>query len=79
MGWENLARGLQMVRLTRLSGKPFVLNADRILFVEEAPDTTITLENKERVLVKDSANDVIRKVIDYQRTIRSFPTMTPQA
>lgn len=64
-----------MIRLTRLNGKPFVLNAERILYVEETPDTTITLENKERVLVKESVVDVVRKSVEYQRAIRTLAAL----
>jgi flagellar protein FlbD len=64
-----------MIRLTRLSGRPFVLNADRILYVEETPDTIITLDTKERVLVKDSAKDVVDRVIVWYRTVRTFGPM----
>lgn len=64
-----------MIKLTRLSGKPFALNAERILYVEETPDTIVTLENKERILVKESADDVIARVIEYQRQVRSFAAL----
>ncbi len=61
-----------MIRLTRLSGRPFVLNAERILYIEEAPDTIITLDNKERVLVKDKTDEIIKRVIEYYHGIRTF-------
>jgi flagellar protein FlbD len=64
-----------MIRLTRLSGRPFVLNADRILYIEETPDTIITLDTKERVLVKDSAKEVIERVVRYYQTIRTFGSL----
>ena len=70
--WYWTAR---MIKLTRLSGRPFILNVDRILFVEETPDTMITLDTKEKVIVKDSADDVIRRVIDYYRTVHSFSAL----
>jgi len=68
LGLWNLA----MIRLTRLNGRPFVLNADRILYVEETPDTVITLDTKERVLVKDSTKEVVERVIKYYQSIRTF-------
>lgn len=64
-----------MIRLTRINGKAFVLNADRVLYLEETPDTIITLDTKERVIVKDSVDDVIGRIIEYHRTIRSFTAM----
>ena len=32
-----------MIRLTHLTGKPFVANAELVKFVEETPDTVITM------------------------------------
>src|SRR5689334_19624460 len=37
--------GGQMIKLTRLGGEVFVLNADLIRYVEARPDTFITLTN----------------------------------
>jgi flagellar protein FlbD len=65
-----------MIRLTRLNGRPFVLNADRILYVEETPDTVITLDTKERILVKDSTKEVIDRVIKYHQSIRTFGALS---
>jgi flagellar protein FlbD len=64
-----------MIRLTRLNQKPLVVNAEFIKFVEETPDTVITLRDNEKVLVKDSADEVIRKVIEYGRALRWVPGM----
>ena len=54
-----------MIKLTRTSGKEFVLNADLIIEVQETPDTVITMNNGKKLLVKDSADDIINKVVDY--------------
>ena len=43
-----------MIKVTRLNGKEFVVNADLIQYLEETPDTIITLVNHEKVVVKDS-------------------------
>ncbi len=62
-----------MVRVTRLNGKEFVLNAELIQFLEETPDTVITLVNHEKIVVKEKMDEVVRRVIEYGRAIRSFP------
>ncbi len=62
-----------MIKVTRLNGKEFVVNADLIQFLEETPDTVITLVNHEKIVVKESVDDVIRKVTEYGRNIRSIP------
>ena len=59
-----------MIKVTRLNGKEFVINADLIQYLEETPDTIITLVNHEKVVVKEKMDDVIRRVIEYQRGVR---------
>ena len=61
-----------MIRVSRLNGKEFVVNAELIQFVEETPDTVITLLNHEKIVVREKADDVVRRVIEYQKSIRSF-------
>ncbi|MGN6367261.1 MAG: flagellar FlbD family protein [Phycisphaerae bacterium] len=59
-----------MIALTRLNSQAFVLNAELIKFVESTPDTMITLTTGERFIVKESSDEVIRRVIDYGRMLR---------
>jgi flagellar protein FlbD len=61
-----------MIALTRLNNQAFVVNADLIKFIESTPDTMITLTTGDRLIVQESAVDVIRKVIDYGRLLRSL-------
>ena len=63
-----------MITTSRLNGKPLVINADLIRTVEENPDTTITLVNGDRIIVKESMKEVVAKVIDFGRHLRR---MTP--
>lgn len=57
-----------MITLHRLNGKEFVLNAEQIKFVERTPDTVITLAfDGEKFMVKESVEEVIRKVVEYKR------------
>ncbi len=62
-----------MIKLTRRSGNPFVLNAELIKFVEEVPDTIITLRDGEKVLVKESADEIVGKALEYSRQTRFLP------
>ena len=61
-----------MITLTRLNGKPFVLNAELIKIVEENPDTTILLTNGDRVIVRESMAEVVDRAIEYGRLLRTF-------
>lgn len=61
-----------MITVTRLNGKPFVINADLIRTVESNPDTTITLINGDHFIVKESMADVVTRSINYGRALRKL-------
>lgn len=63
----------QMIKLTRLNGEEFVVNADLIRFVESRPDTYITLTTDDRFIVRESSAEVVRRTVDYARMIRIIP------
>ncbi len=61
-----------MITVTRLNGKPLVVNADLIRTVEENPDTTITLINGDHIIVQEPMKQVVAKTIDYGRSLRTL-------
>lgn len=58
-----------MIPLTRLNGTKYYLNADMIMSVEGTPDTVITLLNTSKFIVKDKPEEVIDRIMKYQRSI----------
>jgi flagellar protein FlbD len=58
-----------MIQLTRLNGHSMAVNSDLIKFVEQAPDTVITLITGEKVVVKESAADVIERILEFRRAV----------
>ena len=61
-----------MISVTRLNGDRFVVNAELIKTVETTPDTIITLINGDRMVVKDTPDDIVRKAVEYGRRMRAF-------
>ncbi|WP_428939489.1 flagellar FlbD family protein [Fontivita pretiosa] len=59
-----------MITLTRLNGQPLVVNAEKIRYVEQTPDTMLCCDNGEKLMVKESLQEVIRRAIEYARLIR---------
>ncbi len=59
-----------MIALNRLgsSSAPFVLNADLIKTVESVPDTVVTLVSGEKLLVRESVDEVVDRVKHYRRS-----------
>lgn len=58
-----------MIVVTRLNNTLLVMNPDLIVFIEETPDTMITLSNGEKIVVQEKVGEVIKKVLDYRRSI----------
>lgn len=56
-----------MIRLTRLNAREFAVNAEMIEFVEAIPDTMISLVSGKKIMVAESVDQVIERVIEYQR------------
>ena len=61
-----------MIKVTRLNSDPFLLNSRLIKFIESRPDTIITLVNDERVVVRETAEELVQRVIQYERSMRAF-------
>ena len=57
-----------MIKVTRLNGQLIVINADLIEFVEEIPDTIVSLTTGKKIMVKESADEIIDFVIHYKRS-----------
>ena len=58
-----------MIQLTRLNNARLALNSDLIKYVEEAPDTVITLLNGEKLVVRETTGQVIERVLQFRRAI----------
>ena len=63
-----------MIKLTRLDGHAFILNADLIRFVEERPDTYVTLISGDRILVREAMDQVVELAVDYQQRKAMLPS-----
>lgn len=63
-----------MIKLTRYDNKEFFVNAELIQFVETKPDTIITLTSGEKIIVKESAEEVNNLVIRYKQLIHQPPS-----
>ncbi|MGN7174934.1 hypothetical protein BK139_00570 [Paenibacillus sp. FSL R5-0490] len=58
-----------MIKVSRLNGKTFVLNALYIETVESFPDTTITLTNGKKYVVKESEDRVMQSIIKFYQSV----------
>src|SRR5579884_3795324 len=58
-----------MIRLTRLNRAPLVLNSDLIEHVEATPDTVIALTNGQKIMVLESPEEIVQRVVDFRRSL----------
>lgn len=68
------SRGPVMIKLTRLDGEPFVLNADLIRYIEQRPDTFVTLTTGERLVVAETMDEVVDRAVAYQQRKQMVPS-----
>ena len=58
-----------MIQLTRLNNQPLAVNSDLIKFVEQAPDTVITLVNGEKIIVRESTPQILERIVHFRRSV----------
>ncbi len=58
-----------MIALRRLNNEPVMVNPDLIEFLEATPDTVVTLTSGNKLLVRDSMDEVREKIIEFKRRI----------
>jgi flagellar protein FlbD len=60
-----------MIQLTRLNHVPLMLNSDLIEHMEVTPDTVVTLTTGQKIVVLESAEEVVERIIRFRRSIIS--------
>ncbi|QXM06144.1 flagellar FlbD family protein [Crassaminicella indica] len=65
-----------MIILTKLNGKEYAVNSDLIEFIESTPDTVITLTTGKKIIVLESIDQIIDKIIKYKQRIFSKTIIT---
>ena len=56
-----------MIALKRLNNEEFLINADLIETLEARPDTIMVLTSGKKLIVKNSIEDIVRKVLRYKQ------------
>lgn len=58
-----------MIQLTRLNNKPLFVNSDLIKFVEQSPDTVVTLITGEKIVVLEKPDEVLTRIVEFRRAV----------
>ena len=62
-----------MIEVTRLNDKSLIVNCELIQFIEETPDTVVTFTDGKKIVVKETKEELVTKVISYKRKIFEKP------
>ncbi len=58
-----------MIELTRFDGSRFFVNVEFIEFVEPTPDTVVSLIDHKKLLVRESAAEVVQRIMAYHASV----------
>ena len=62
-----------MIRVTRINDTELIINSDLIEFVESVPDTMISLTTGKRILVKETIEEVVKRVAEFKQLASARP------
>ena len=62
-----------MIQVTRFDGRELVVNVDLILTIERTPDTVLTLTTGDRIMVKESLEEIVDRAVAYRFRISQGP------
>jgi len=59
-----------VILVTRFDSSTFYINAELIRSIEHTPDTVITLTSDYKIIVRDTAEQILDRIIQYQQKVR---------
>lgn len=59
-----------MIKLTRLNNHLVAINPDHIGWADATPDTTLFLIGGDKILVRESLDELIAIIVEYRRQVR---------
>ena len=72
---SNRERGAIMIKVTRINGvEEFFVNENKIEFIEETPDTVISLESGKKIVVLESIDTILQSIAVYRAQLYRFRT-----
>jgi flagellar protein FlbD len=63
-----------VLKLTRLNRSIVAVNPDHISWIDAAPDTTLCLIGGDKLLVRESLDELIERLVEWRRLIRTSPS-----
>jgi flagellar protein FlbD len=66
-----------MIHLTRLNRSPLVVNSDLIEHIDVTPDTLVVLTTGQKILVLETAAEVVERVVGFRRALLERLSVCP--
>lgn len=63
-----------MITLSRLNGTIVAINPDLITWIEVTPDTTVSLLGGDKIIVRESLDEVVARVVAFRKAIGGGPS-----
>ena len=60
-----------MIAVKKINGEEIIVNCDLIERIEFSPHAVLTLTTGEKVIVDETKDEILRKIIQYKRSIYS--------
>ncbi len=67
-----------MIEVKKLNDQVVILNSDLIETIEATPDTMISLTTGRKIVVKDTVDEVLKRVIEYRRSLHEGLVIKPE-
>ncbi|MBF0431619.1 MAG: flagellar FlbD family protein [Fibrobacteria bacterium] len=64
-----------MIQITKLNKEQVYVNPDLIEFIEMTPDTALLMQGGKRMVIRDSAEDVVEQILKYKQFVHSNITV----
>ena len=61
-----------MIEVTRLDGKVYYVNPHQIEYIECNPDTTLVMLSGKHLVVLESYDQLLERIVSYRRLIGAF-------
>ncbi len=61
-----------MIQVTRLNNTQVWVNPHQIEFIEKNPDVTLVMLSGKSLIIRESAEEVIERIVEYRKKIGAF-------
>lgn len=58
-----------MIHVSRLDDSDLIVNSDMIEFVESTPDTIVTLTDGKKLIVKETPEEIVERIVSFRRRV----------